>query len=164
MDFGTLAQKHNNDRAQLLENTPILAIDPGHTTGWAVFVGTDLAASGEAETSDIAGVQANITPLFEEFDPQYIVMEDYRIYRWRAKQHAGSTVPTIQVIGAIELITYQFHIANEVVKQPAHVAKQFCTDSKLKEWGFYITGQRHARDAIRHGCYFILFGKLGATT
>jgi hypothetical protein len=41
----------------------------------------------------------------------------------------------------------------------AHQAKGFVTDEKLKAWGFYQKGVRHARDSIRHACYFLLFDK-----
>ena len=30
---------------------------------------------------------------------------------------------------------------------------------KLKKWNMYRKGERHARDAIRHGAHFLLFGK-----
>ena len=46
-------------------------------------------------------------------------------------------------------------------KQMASTAKTFATDKKLREWGFWERGMRHARDAIRHGCYFLLFYKKG---
>jgi hypothetical protein len=36
----------------------------------------------------------------------------------------------------------------------AGLAKGFATDDKLKAWGFWQPGQRHARDAIRHALNF----------
>lgn len=49
----------------------------------------------------------------------------------------------------------------EGIKQMAVTAKNFCTDDKLKQWGFWQAGQKHARDSIRHGCYFLLFFRKG---
>lgn len=134
----------------------ILALDPGHTTGWALFEGCDLEASGQLDTSDIAKAVKAFEFLMDD-NPDVVVLEDYRIYKWRQKQHVGSDMLTTRVIGCIETVAIQ-HFVNTIIKQPAHVAKGFCTDAKLKDWGYYHTGQRHARDAIRHGCYFILFG------
>lgn len=36
----------------------------------------------------------------------------------------------------------------------AGLAKTFADDVKLAAWGFDAPGMRHAKDAIRHGCYF----------
>jgi len=36
----------------------------------------------------------------------------------------------------------------------AGLAKTFANDDKLEAWGFWRKGQKHARDAIRHGIYF----------
>lgn len=41
--------------------------------------------------------------------------------------------------------------------QMAAQAKGFVDDDKLKAWGFWIKGKKHARDAIRHGVYYLLF-------
>lgn len=135
----------------------ILCFDPGHTTGWAVFHEGELLESGEINTKTIANCVTNANPLFEEYDPWAVVMEDYRVYKWRKDQHVGSEMLTTRVIGCLETLAVQ-HLITDIVKQPAHVAKGFCTDKKLKEWGYYQRGERHARDAIRHGCYYILFG------
>lgn len=43
--------------------------------------------------------------------------------------------------------------------QGAGIVKTFCNDEKLKGWGFWKVGERHARDAIRHGAYFLIAGK-----
>jgi hypothetical protein len=137
----------------------ILAFDPGHTTGWAAFENADLIASGEIDTTSIGHCIESAMPLFIQYTPKYVVMEDYRIYKWRQKQHVGSEVLTIQIIGCLQTLAIQDFVPY-VIKQPAQIAKGFCTDAKLKEWEMYQPGARHARDAIRHGCYFIMFGAI----
>lgn len=136
-----------------------LCFDPGHTTGWAVFRQFELAESGEIDTDDITKATHEIELLISEHDPETIVIEDYRVYRHRAKHHAGSDMLTTRVIGCIETLAIMCHISH-IVKQPAHIAKGFCTDKKLREWEMYKKGEKHARDAIRHGCYFLLFGAI----
>ncbi len=136
-----------------------LCFDPGHTTGWAIFHQFQLHASGEIDTNNIEEATIEVELLISEHQPDIIVIEDYRVYKWRAKHHAGSDMLTTRVIGCIETLAIMCHIPN-IVKQPAHIAKNFCTDKKLKEWDFYKIGEKHARDAIRHGCFYLLFGAL----
>ncbi len=140
------------------EGVPILCFDPGHTTGWACFFGYDLIKTGEIDTSDMEIAPRAIKRLVDTHEPHTIVIEDYRVYKWRAKHHAGSELLTTQVIGSIK--TFASLDLIPVVVQPAHVAKGFCDDKKLKAWDFHRRGSKHARDAIRHGCYYILFGKV----
>jgi hypothetical protein len=85
----------------------------------------------------------------------HAVFENYQIYEWKNADHSWSQVPTIQIIGCIKTLCKQHKISYS--SQTAQVAKQFCTDEKLQQWGYYKAGMRHGRDAIRHGCYFLLF-------
>lgn len=161
MDFGTLLQKVLDQKQESQRNfaSSLVAFDPGHTTGWAAFRDGELITSGQIDTTSIGAALENAPPILHTYKPEVVVMEDYRVYKWRQKHHVGSELLTTQVIGALELLALQDFVP-EVVKQPAHVAKQFCTDAKLKEWGYYNSGEKHARDAIRHGCYWYLFGKV----
>lgn len=160
MDFKTLEEHTRKVRltvSLVSDDTITLCFDPGHTTGYAVFEGLDLVESGELVTKPIEQAVENIKAMFDKWQPNIVVMEDYRVYKWKTKHHGGSELLTTRVIGCIET----FSVLNFVpftIKQPAHTAKGFCTDPKLKEWGFYQVGLKHARDAIRHGCYFLLFG------
>lgn len=133
----------------------ILCFDPGHTTGWALFVSNTLADSGQIETRDMADAGRIFQDMFVMHKPTYLVVEDYRVYRNKQAQHIGSRVHTTHVIGAIETIAGLHYL--DIKFRMAALAKGFCKDDKLKEWGFYQTGLKHARDAIRHGCYHILF-------
>src|SRR5690606_3703191 len=136
----------------------LLSIDPGHTTGWCVFEGVHLKDCGQLNTDVIdAQTLKELNLLFDRFPLTECVFEDYRVYKWRLEQHSFSDLHTPKLIGAIQTVCLLRGI--EYHKQPASVAKQFVTDDKLKEWGFWKAGQRHARDAIRHACYFITFGR-----
>jgi hypothetical protein len=161
VDFKELALKAREQKKTppFDENHLILCFDPGHTTGWACFQGTELIMSGQIDTTDITKATAEVSALINRNHVAAVVIEDYRVYKWRAKHHAGSDMLTTRVIGCIETLCIMNGISN-IIKQPAHIAKGFCTDTRLKEWGFYVRGERHARDAIRHGCYFLLFGAI----
>lgn len=149
-------------------------IDPGETTGWAAFVLSSenqflprihLDSCGQEDTGTIRDV-TSLGDLIEGSD--ILVVEDYRVYSWRASQHTWSPLHTAKLIGAIEALYWlsrrEYSSDNPahhmpIVFQMAVEAKDFCTDEKLTEWGFYQRGQRHARDAIRHGCRYLLFDK-----
>lgn len=144
----------------------LLALDPGHTTGWCFFEGADLLYAGQIPTKEPEDATKNILDLYVRWQPDIVVLEDYRVYKWRAKHHAGSDLVTSRVIGCIETLAIMYATQYQrpsitVIKQPAQVAKGFCTDSKMKDWGFFQTGLKHASDAIRHACYFQLFGSVG---
>lgn len=152
----------------------LLALDPGETTGWSVWDSHDnairyeLSASGQLETWDksnnsihpcVANFDAGLLNVYE---PNVIVMESYHIYSWHSEDHKWSEVPTLRIIGSMETRIIDRHIPYYF--QTAQVAKQFVTDDLLKSWGFYKRGERHARDSMRHGLYFILFGPQGKQT
>lgn len=161
MDFKKLsdATRSQHKLSAIEGNEKLLCFDPGHTTGWAYFEGLELKDYGEIDTREVADSVDSIELLILRHEAHAIVVEDYRIYKWRAKHHAGSNLLTARVIGRIETLAYLGCTA-DLFKQPAHIAKGFCTDAKLKGWGFYRKGSKHARDAIRHGCYFLLFGPI----
>lgn len=131
------------------------SFDPGATTGVAIYRGIRLHKAAQLNTSDPEQALASFSDFFAEGQFTEVVMEDYRVYANRIEQHAGSSLQTPRLIGMLETLCMQRKIPFH--KQPAGVAKQFCTDLKLKEWGMYAPGQRHARDAIRHATYYILF-------
>ena len=156
--FEMLAYASHKQRESQPPEGCILSIDPGHTTGFGVFRGLVLLEAGQKTTKSIEQATTELAQLIQETKPDVIVVEDYRVYKWKTDEHANSDLLTSRIIGCIETLTTLSGI--EVVKQPASVAKHFCTDPKLREWGMYVQGMKHARDAIRHGAYYILFGKV----
>lgn len=153
----------------------LLALDPGETTGWSIWDSHDNASRyemhscGQLPTWDKeaqAGTMFPIIPAVQGFakfieglDIDQVIMEVYRVYEWKADSHSWSDVPTLRIIGVIETILHQHNIPYWF--QTAQVAKNFATDDRLKEWGFYQRGQRHSRDSMRHALYFLLFGPQG---
>lgn len=147
----------------------LLALDPGETTGWSIWDSHDggthyeLFASGQLDTWDkanhsIVNCVQNFPKLLE-YTPDYGIMESYRVYSWVAESHAWSDVPTLRIIGSMETFLILRHTPYHM--QTAQAAKNFVTDDKLKEWGFWKKGERHARDSYRHALFFLLFGRQG---
>lgn len=137
----------------------VAVFDPGETTGFAVFDrGEDTTTLTYVRQLDTWPIEKAI-PSFHrafEFRPQHVVYEAYHIYKWRLQEHTYSEVPTIQLIGILKYMCIIRQIP--YTKQTALTGKSFCTDQKLEYWGLYRPGLIHGRDAIRHGCQFLLFG------
>jgi hypothetical protein len=133
----------------------LLCLDPGDTTGYAVFDSGALVKAGQFRVTPLS--LAKFHTLFRHYKPDRIVAENYRVYQHKLKQHANSTVPTIQYVGAIKSFAQLLGIP--VTWQWAFQAKGFGTDYRLRELGLYQANRRHANDAIRHGVYFYVFGK-----
>jgi hypothetical protein len=144
----------------------VLALDPGETTGWCYFLGASLMEKGEIGPCEtVEGAALLIEELFDRIKPHCVVGEGYRVYAWKARSHTHSDLFTPRLIGAISLLCAQKQIKR--FEQTAHQAKSFVSDDKLKEWNFYRKGeskQKHARDAVRHAVYYLLFGKLPKVT
>jgi hypothetical protein len=133
----------------------LVALDPGQTTGYAIFHGDQLKEAGQLNTKTIEiGLQA-LENLLLKHRPDFVVYEAYRVYQHKTEDHANSDLHTSQFIGCIKVLCLQKGI--KFHNQMASVAKQFCTDDKLRTWSLWAKGQKHARDAIRHGIYFLIF-------
>lgn len=154
IDFETLLRKRRGTEFRPPER--LLCLDPGHTTGWAVFEQGKFAAAGHSATE--AKGWKEIDDLFSDINPTMLIYENYRVYSHKLERHSNSEVYTLRLVGVIEyLAEVKFRIP--YFNQMASQAKGFVSDEKLKAWGMYQIGYKHARDAIRHGCHFLLFDK-----
>lgn len=131
----------------------VLAIDPGETTGWATFEACDLTQAGQFPVNDLEAFDTFVT----DHRPDVMVIENYRVYASRAAQHVGSEVNTAQYIGILKFLGGMYQIP--IALQMAHQAKGWVSDARLHQLGLFQTGHRHANDAVRHGVYWLLFGK-----
>lgn len=147
----------------------VIAFDPGERTGWAWMHGYELIESGEIQTgdsvlayrnigkristiiSDIGYHHSNTHPLEDQI---HIAAEDYRVYSWKSDDHKWAQIHTIKVVGMVELAAGLLNIPLRM--RMAQHAKNFVTDDRLKQWGLWQKGERHARDAIRHACLYIV--------
>lgn len=140
----------------------LLALDPGETTGWSLWVDGQYKDGGQLETvvlsTESQGVKVlNWAPLKELFvttKPTLVVYENYRIYSHKLDRHSFSEVETLRLIGGIDLICWEESIP--VANQMAVQAKSFITDDKLKAWDFWLKGLKHSRDSMRHALYYII--------
>jgi len=138
----------------------LLCLDPGETTGYAIFHGSKLTSWGQTATVNKDDLLwNNLEEILMSQEHDFVVCENYRVYQHKLDRHSFSAIPTLRLIGAIDYHCWKHH--RPVQYQMASQAKAFVTDRKLKEWGFWKEGMKHSRDAIRHGLYFLLFYKRG---
>lgn len=152
-----VAEQRGNEIPEL-----ILSVDPGETTGYAFFREGKLESCGQLKVKKegIGSLHSlyDVTVLVR-YDKiiDYVIVEDYKVYPTKLKQHILSGIFPVKVIGALE---YMFSMHDiPVVLQMADTAKGFVTNEKLREWGMWAVGQEHARDAVRHGAYWLCFGR-----
>lgn len=93
----------------------IVAIDPGETTGCAVFgwdpadpdIGPVLLSKGEIKFSPFPGaatrwLYTQWVKITERDQNSVLVVENYRVYPSAAEGHFGKTIPTAELIGALK--------------------------------------------------------------
>ncbi len=154
-DFKSLLQKVRGKDWQAPPE--VLALDPGETTGWALFEQGLLIDAGQTEKhKDIVAAAAEIQTLLRATNPSTVVIEDYRVYAHKAKSHSWEALHTPKLIGAIQALC-AVRGAADILQMAS--SKQFVTNDKLRTWNMYYKGKPHANDAIRHGCYYLLFNK-----
>ena len=140
--------------------TSLLALDPGETTGWALFEQGRLAQQGEIEIPTFKDTRIDadhLWSLFIRWQPHVVVIEGYRVYAQKSKAHIWNALYTPKLIGYVEAICQSTPYGVDEYYIQMASTKQFCDDGKLKDWGYYLKGKRHSRDAVRHGCYWLLF-------
>ena len=161
MKYDVLLASINNKKGVSIPEI-LLAFDPGETTGCCVFKNGRPVEFRQLPTVNKKTRDYEwdiIEEFIDEINPDAVIIENYRIYAHKLDQHSSSDVPTLQLIGAIK---YMLHKRNIPFKlQMAQQAKGFVTDAKLKEWGMWDIGHKHARDACRHCVYYLVSMKPG---
>ncbi len=129
----------------------LVAFDPGGTTGFSRFGDGKLTHRGQITAYNYLAVEQVI----DLHQPQVVVVEEYVLYPWARKQQTWSDFPESRMIGAIELMCLKRKI--RLVMQTPADAKNWCTDAKLKSWGYFHATMQHANDSVRHGTYWLLY-------
>lgn len=147
----------------------VLALDPGKSTGVAVIEYPEeekpnpLSLEKPSEMlllSTEKHLWYGIDDLIQEYEPDIIIYESFRLYKHKSKQKINSEMPTSKVIGVIAYLTELHNIPN--YRQSANVGKGFYDDKKLKMLDMYDLGSPHKRDSLRHALHYVTFN-LGKT-
>ena len=127
----------------------ILCFDPGETTGWALLVGDKLVEWGQFPLWE------GVPRLMRRRRIDYVVVEQFRLYRDKARAMIGSTFLPVQVIGVIRYLAEQkgiplhFQGAGLIHVRASTLAPPY--RRRLRAAGCHGS---HARDAAAHGWWF----------
>lgn len=126
----------------------VLAVDPGGTTGWALWNREDgLAAVGEDDfehfTRRVDNWSRNMS--IRGFSGA-IVCERYTIGKGTLEKTRQNT--PLEIIGVCRYFALKYG-HNFELQSPSD-AKSFTTNEKLKRLGWYTRGKQHGNDAVRH--------------
>lgn len=158
----------------------ILAIDPSGnfsdregkgTTGWAYFENGELLTFGRIEAADYDELEVYwhqhevIMDHFPRLD--VFVCESYKLQPSKAGAQSYSSLETPQLIGFMRMMAWT--MSTPFILQDPSIKQRF-TDAVLVNTGVatkkgrnhLINGQPsviHERDAIRHGLYYLRYGK-----
>ncbi len=127
----------------------VLALDPGVTTGYVLVEDEDLSPfNGTFHGQLLPGF---IWDLLMNVQPDVIVCE-----RFLHVQRTKVDYTPVEVIGVVKEWCRQHPKTKLNFQTPAE--RMFFTDDRLREYGMYFKGKRHANDAARHYLYWRHFG------
>lgn len=144
-----------------------LSVDPGDTTGWALWLDERLLESGQTPNwefvDDVAhtlAVGAGDTPLLPEgpkgwANLELLLIEDFVLYPWELREGNldFDSVETARVIGGLLTIARLADIP--VVLQGADIKDGAIAGGAEALFVRPLHENRHANDAIMHGTYYV---------
>lgn len=125
----------------------VLAVDPGKTTGIAVWNSGTFSAWAEEYELALDFVASYIR---DDYRPDVVVIEDFVITQRTTKMGTANwrRGQELEFIGVARWWCKTTGV--EFVLQTPSQAKSFSTDQKLKTYGWWSKGVDHPRDATRH--------------
>jgi hypothetical protein len=138
----------------------VLSIDPGGTTGWAIFsvhpdaMGPEedirIADNVESWTAgEFTGSQDSqcdaIIDLVIQWPSARLVTEGFKLRQLNAE---------LSPVEINAVLRWAVRPRYWVVQSSA-LAMGVVTDDRQKAWGFWVPGKQHARDAVKHNITFL---------
>lgn len=130
----------------------LLALDPGETTGFAIF------DDGKLQVASEFPLWRSLGGLFGSVGVELVVCERFSLYGHKAQSLTNSEFPTVQVIGVVRYLSEWQEVP--VHFQPASVIHSGGKLSPLMKPLVDELGVKgsHARDAAAHGLWFLKYG------
>lgn len=157
--------------------TRILVFDPSGnfdegkgTSGWALFIKGNLTSFGEIKSSDYSDIESYWnahSEMIHDANPDIVVCESFKLNPGKAGAQSWSYLETPQLIGYLRMRCWHKHIPFRT--QDPSIKVRFTDeiligtgDLEKKGQKYYCMGREtnlHKRDAIRHGIYYLRYGK-----
>ena len=166
-----------------LEDFRTLYADPGENAGWMTGCGNVLVSAGQTPLWHFAddvdrALTTNEGPLggtgTDEAQPflyaddkehltdlpiKRIVLENFRLYPWKAQALRFDEFRTVRLIGALQFMARKYDL--EFHTQPALIKEQAELGGVESFFLRPLTENRHTNDAMRHWWYYVMFGPDG---
>lgn len=141
----------------------VLSLDPGGTTGWSIFGIHPDAMSGDPAIQVVPNVEFWLAGQFEgeehdqadeivdlvgHWPSARLVCEDFIL---RKHSQARELLSPVRLTAVVSWAIRPRYL---VLQQPS-LAMTTITDERQKAMGFWLPGQQHARDAIKHNLTFL---------
>jgi len=132
----------------------ILAVDPGETTGWALF-----RPSAPLETITVGQMPhfdfLDWMPILLGHGLTAVVCEAFQVGERTARESSGQRIWSIEQQGVLRWLCRRAGVEYVMPEQTASDAKNFVTNEKIRRLGLWAPGEDHARDAIRHAVLYM---------
>lgn len=138
----------------------VISLDPGGTTGWALFQVHPDAMCGDPSIPVLPNIEwwtageftgrqddqvDEIVELVESWPAARLVTEDFHL------RQLNALLDPVEINAVVRWATRPRYW----VKQQGSLAMTTVTDDRQKEWGFWIPGKEHARDAVKHNITYL---------
>lgn len=133
-----------------LDSSPkrVLAIDPGKATGWAIFENCLPRDYGTCRgMEEFQDWLVELKP-----KPDVIVVENFKLFKWKAMQQSGSDMPASQVLGMVKMYAKSNNIP--VVEQSSQILPIAQIWSKMKMPSNHDNS--HHISAYNHAVYYLV--------
>lgn len=143
----------------------IIGVDPGGTTGWgrvtvprkSIFGDErgrilewdagQLYGPEEEQANELARIVRETQSLAYKVGPA-VVVEHFEL---RTNVRGDQVLSPVRLAAMISFLRFLGRMGDsQIVYQTAQMAKTTVTDDRLRRWGYWVKGQDHARDAMRH--------------
>lgn len=139
-------------------NFKLIAVDPGSTTGLAVFEVFEgnyrLLLSTEV---GLDKVYVMLLELYQSYTPLVTVVENYLLFADKATAQIGSVLPAVEIKGLTLGIAFSVAV-RELGEFPISVLQRPGSENSTairREDVKFVGGSKHRKDAYKHGRMFI---------
>jgi hypothetical protein len=129
----------------------ILSFDPGGTTGYAFIVYPKNEIPMMIDSGEIKGGHQGFIDWWRGGGLDMAIGSTLVCESFTLRQGVpGVNLEPCYVMGALEALSRRQEV---VYQRPTY--KAYCDNDALKRLGFYLVGQQHARDAVRHAVAYL---------
>lgn len=140
----------------------LLCIDPGATTGIAELVVPTIGPAILRNSCEIPGTPAALAQQFLDWhrscgltDLRYTQLIVIETWEYRHNQPTDARM-ACEPIGMVKMLAFIHRVPITAEQKPGFRSSIPDTKSELKPLGYWIGGEGHARQALRHGLAYLI--------